>query len=79
MSCLSLDFWEQVCIFIVIAIGLWAIIQLFLPYVLGRLPVLVVEIIRIIIWIVIAIICIIIIFMLLKCLLGAFGGMHLLH
>lgn len=77
MSCMSLAFWEQVCIFIVIAIALWSIIQLFLPYVVGRLPGLVVEIIRIIIWAVIAIMCIYIIFMLLQCLLGAAGGLHL--
>jgi hypothetical protein len=77
MSCMSLAFWEQVCIFIVIAIALWSIIQLFLPYVVGRLPGLVVSIISIIIWAVIAIICIYIIFMLLACLLGAAGGLHL--
>jgi len=77
MACFSLSFWETVCIYIVIAIGLWSIIQLFLPYIAGRLPDIVIQIIRIVVWVIIAIIIIVIIFGLLSCLLSAGGG--LLH
>jgi hypothetical protein len=77
MGCFSLSFWEQVCIFIVIAIGLWSLIKLLLPFLMSHLPPIVVQIINIVIWVVIAIICIVIIFSLLSCLLSAGGG--LLH
>lgn len=75
MSCFSLQFWEQAAILIVVAIGLWSIIKLFLPYLMERLPAIVVQIINIVIWVVIAIICIIIIFGLLSCLLSIGGGL----
>lgn len=75
MGCFSMQFWEQVCIFIVIVIGLWSIVQLLLPYLLQFLPAIVVQIIRIIIWVVIAIFVIILIFGLLQCLLSAGGGL----
>jgi hypothetical protein len=75
MSCFSLAFWQQACILIVIAIGLWSIIKLFLPYLLERLPAIVVQIINIIIWVVIAIICIVVIFGLLSCLISLGGGL----
>ena len=78
MNCFSLDFWERVCILIVICIGLWSIIKLFLPFLMSHLPALVVSIINIVIWVVIAIICIIIIFGLLSCLVGAMGGIGVL-
>jgi hypothetical protein len=74
-GCFSLAFWEQVCIFIVIVIGLWSLIQLLLPYLLQFLPAIVVQIIRIVIWVIIAIIVIMIIFGLLQCLLSAGGGL----
>jgi hypothetical protein len=79
MGCFSLGFWEQVCIFIVIVIGLWSLIQLLLPYALQFLPGIVVQIIRIVVWVIIAIIIIKIIFDLLGCLLGAGGGLHFPH
>lgn len=75
MSCFSLDFWEKLCIFIVIIIALWTIIKIFLPMVLSNLPGPVVQIIKVVVWAVIAICCIIIIFGLLSCLLGAAGGL----
>lgn len=75
MSCFSLDFWEKLCILIVIIMGLWAVIKLFMPYLLQNLPAIVVQIIKIVVWVVIAICCIIIIFGLLSCLLGAAGGL----
>jgi hypothetical protein len=75
MSCFSLDFWEKLCILIVIIIGLWSVIKLLLPYLIGHLPSLVVEIIKIVVWVVIAICIIIVIFGLLSCLMGAAGGL----
>lgn len=75
MSCFSLDFWEKVCIFVVIIIALWSLIQLLLPYLTQFLPSVVIQIIRIVIWAIIAIICIMIIFGLLSCLLSAGGGL----
>jgi len=77
MGCFSLAFWEMVCVYIVIAIGLWSIIKLALPFLTQHLPAVVIQIISIIIWVVVAIICIVIIFSLLQCLLSAGGG--LLH
>jgi hypothetical protein len=80
VGCFSLAFWEQVCILIVIVIGLWSLIQLLLPYVLQFLPGIVVAIIRIVLWVIVAIIIIKIVFDLLSCLLGAGGGlMHFPH
>ena len=75
MSCFSLDFWEKLCIFIIIIIGLIAVAKLLLPYLLQYVPDLVVQIIRIVIWVVVAICCVIIIFGLLSCLLGMAGGL----
>jgi hypothetical protein len=80
MACFSLSFWEQVCIFIVIVIGLWSLIKLFLPYLTQYLPSIVVQIIQIIVWVIIAIIIIVIIFGLLSCLLSAGSGLiHFPH
>lgn len=73
--CFSLQWFEQLCIMIVIIMALWAIIKLFLPYLLQFLPDVVVQIIRIVVWAVLAIVCIYIIFGLLSCLLGAGGGL----
>lgn len=75
MGCFSLFFFERICIFIVIAIALWSILKLLLPYMTQFLPGLVISIINIVVWAVIAIICIVIIFSLLSCLLGAGGGL----
>ena len=75
MGCFSLGFWEHVCIIIVVVIGLWSIIKLFLPYLTAQLPPLVVAIIRIVIWVCIAVLCIIIIFTLISCIFGMVGGL----
>ena len=75
MSCFSLDFWEKLCILIVVIIALWRLLKLFLPFLLANLPAVVVEIIKIFVWLVIAVCCIIIIFGLISCLLGAAGGL----
>jgi hypothetical protein len=74
MACFSLAFWQQVCILIVLAVGLWSIIKLFLPWLMQKLPAIVVQIINIIIWVIIAIVCIVVIFALLQCLVSLLGG-----
>lgn len=74
-GCFSLGWVEQLCIYIIVVIAIWSIIQLLLPYVLEYLPAIVVQIIRIVLWAVIAIICVYIIFGLLSCLLGGAGGL----
>lgn len=75
MSCFSLGWAMQLCIYIVIVVAVWSIIKLLLPYVTQFLPAIVVQIIQIVLWAVIAIICIYIIFGLLSCLIGAGGGL----
>jgi hypothetical protein len=77
MGCFSLQWIEQLCIYIVIIVAIWSIIKLLLPYVTQFMPPLVVQIIQIVLWAIIAIICIYIIFGLLSCLLG--GGGSLMH
>jgi hypothetical protein len=78
MSCFSLQWIEQLCIYIVIVMAIWSIIKLLLPYVTQFMPALVVQIIQIVLWAIIAIICIYVIFGLLYCLIGSGGSlMHL--
>ena len=79
MGCFSLAFWEQLCIFIVVVMVVWYIINLLLPYLLQFLPSLVVAIIRIVIWGAIAIFVIKLIFDLLSCLIGSGGGLSFPH
>jgi hypothetical protein len=74
MSCFSLDFWERVFIAVICVIALWAIIKLFLPWLMSRLPPILVQILNILIWAGIAILCVIIIFGLLACVWGMVGG-----
>jgi hypothetical protein len=76
MSCFSLQWIEQLCIYIVIVMAIWSIIKLLLPYVTQFMPALVVQIIQIVLWAIIAIICIYIIFGLLSCLIGGAGVLH---
>jgi hypothetical protein len=78
MGCFALGFWENICIMIVVIIGVWSMINLLLPYLTQFLPGLVIAIIRIVLWVIVAIIVIKLIFDLLGCLLGS-GGFHLLH
>jgi hypothetical protein len=78
MGCFSLGFWENICIWIVVIMAVWSLIQLLLPYATQFLPAIIVAIIRIVLWLIVAIIAIKIIFSLLECLLGGAGGFHLL-
>jgi hypothetical protein len=75
MGCLSLGFWEEVCILIVVAIAFYKLWLLLSPFLLQFLPALVVGIIQIAIWLLIAIFCIKVIFELLGCVFGAGGGL----
>jgi len=75
MSCFSLDFWFKVCVAIILVIGLWSIIKLFLPYLQSRLPPIVVQIINILIWVGIALLCLVVIFFFLSCIWGFISGM----
>jgi hypothetical protein len=75
--CFSLAWVEQLCIYIVIVVAIWSIIQLLLPYVTQFMPTIVVQIIRIVLFAVIAIICIYIIFGLISCLIGGGSLLHL--
>ena len=72
--CFSLQWVEQLCIYIVIVVAIWSIIKLLLPSVTQFMPAIVVQIIHLVLWAIIAIICIYIIFGLLSCLLGGAGG-----
>lgn len=73
--CFSLLWVEQLCIYIVIVMAIWAIIKLLLPFVTQFMPGIVVQIIQIVLWAVVAIICIYIIFGLISCLIGSGGGL----
>jgi hypothetical protein len=74
MDCFSLDFWFKVCICIILAVALWRIMKLFLPFLEGKLPSLVVQIINILIWAGIAILCLIVLFFFLSCIWGLVSG-----
>lgn len=77
MSCFSIGWIEQICIWIVMVIALVAIINLVVPWLTGLIGVPVVaQIIRIVLWAVVAIGCIIVIFDLIGCLLGFGGGLR---
>jgi len=79
LSCFSLAWAMQLCIAIVIIIGVWSIIQLLLPYAAQFLPGVVIEIIRIVFWVVLAIAIIIFIFGLISCLVGVGGSLVPFH
>jgi hypothetical protein len=78
MGCFSLGFLEQVCILIVIAIAMYRLWNLVVPFLMQFLPAIVVGIIQIAVWLFIAIFCIKIIFELLGCVFGA-GGLSMGH
>jgi hypothetical protein len=78
MGCLSLGFWEEVCILIVVAIAFYKLWLLLSPFLLQFLPAIIVAIIQIVIWLLIAIFCIKVIFELLGCVFGV-GGIGLGH
>lgn len=75
MGCMSLGFWEQVCILIVVAIAIYRLWNLLAGFLMQFLPGVVVQIIQIVIWLAIAIFCIHVLFEMLSCLTG--GGFGL--
>jgi hypothetical protein len=75
MGCFSLDFWFKICVAIILVMGLWAIIKLFLPYLESKLPAIVVQIVNIVIWVGIALLCLVVIFFFLSCIWGLVSGM----
>ncbi len=80
MGCLSLNFIENVLIWLVVFGAVFAIVKLLLPLVLGQLGAaasLVFQIVNILLWVVVAVFIIIIVFDLLSCLLGGAGGLRL--
>jgi len=79
MSCFSLGWIEQLCIWLIIVFAIVAIIRLLVPFLAGMIGIPVVaQIINIVLWAVVAIMCVYIIFALIACLLSASGGLHLL-
>lgn len=80
--CFSLGWIEQLCIWLIILWAVVAIIKLLVPMVasiFGSYGGTVVAIINIVLWAIVAIMVIKVIFMLLSCLLGMGGGLHLLR
>ena len=76
MSCFSLGFVEQLCIFLIVLFAVIAIIKLLLPMAGTFLPPVVIQIITIVLYAVIAIAIVILIFDLMSCLIGS-GGFSL--
>jgi len=77
MSCFSLGWIEQLCVWLIIIIAVVSIINLLVPFLTGLIGFPVVgQIINIVLWAFVAIMVVYIIFSLLGCLLGAGGGLH---
>lgn len=76
MSCFSLGWIEQLCIWLIMVIAVVSIIRLLVPYLTGLIGIpIVAQIINIVLWAVVACMAVYIIFALISCLIG--GGMHL--
>lgn len=79
MQCFSLAFIENLLIWLVVIIGIVAIVQLVIPKLMSLVGAspdggIVFQIIRIVVWVVLAIAIIFFVFDLLSCLLGSGGG-----
>lgn len=80
--CFSLAWLEQVCIWIIVACAIVAIIKLLMPIVLaqigalGQFGTLLVGIVRILLWAFVACLCVYFVFEVVSCLLGS-GGLSL--
>lgn len=74
--CFSLNWIEQLCIWLIVLFALVAIIRLLVPFLTELIGFPIVgQIINIVLWAVVAIMCVYIIFALISCLLGAGGGL----
>lgn len=75
MSCFSMSWAEQLCIWLIIVFAVVAVIRLVVPTLLGWIgSPLIAGIINIVLWAVVAIMAVKIIFMLLGCIVGGPGG-----
>jgi hypothetical protein len=80
--CFSLEFIEQLLVWLVIVCAIVAILRLLLPWVaaqLGAAGGIVLAVINIVLWAIIAIYVIYFCFMLIGCLAGSGGGLFLPH
>ena len=78
--CFSLGWLGQLLIWIVIAVAIFAILKLLIPWVLAQLGAagsIIAQVINIVLWAVVVIFVIYICFDLISCLIGMGGGMHL--
>jgi hypothetical protein len=81
MSCFTLEFVEQLLVWLVIVCAIIAILRLFLPWIaaqLGAVGGMVLAIINIVLWAIVCIYVIYFVFMLIGCLAGS-GGFLLPH
>ena len=79
--CFSIEWWEQLLVWIVIVVAIVSILRLLLPWVLGQLGAgggILAQVINIVLWAVICIFVIYICFALIECLLSAGGHLSLL-
>ena len=77
MSCFTLQWLEQVLVYLVVLFAIIAIIKILVPFVLSLVGVPVVgQVINIVLWAIVAIIVIYICFALIGCLVGMGGGFH---
>jgi hypothetical protein len=73
MACLSLHYIEQLIIWLIVLGGVYALINLLIPFIigpLGQIGAILVKAMSIVLWVVIAIFVVRIIFDLISCLLG---------
>jgi hypothetical protein len=77
MGCLSLQWFEQILIWLIIVSAIVAVIKLLIPWVSSMTFPIVGQVLSIVLWAILAIIAVYIIFALLSCLLGMSGGLRL--
>jgi len=77
MACFGLGAVEQLLVWLIIVIGIVAIIRLLVPFLdnMTGIPI-IGRILEIILWVIVAIMILYVIFGLLGCLLGSGGGLH---
>lgn len=80
MACLSLHFIEQIIIWCIVLGGVYALISLVIPLIIGPLGAIgsvLVQALKIILWVVVAVVAVTVVFDLANCLLA--GGVHIGH
>lgn len=74
MGCLSLGFLQNLLVWLVVVGGIYAIVKILLPYILGPLGAagaVITQVLGVVMWIALALIVIYVVFALLGCLVGA--------